>query len=61
VPIGHRRRRAEGRPLLIKKFEASVAAHFPPRQSALIQSLFTNPAKLDAASVNEFMSALVTS
>jgi 2-methylcitrate dehydratase len=60
VPIGHRRRRAEGRPLLIKKFEASVAAHFPTRQTALIQGLFANPLKLDAMSVNEFMSALVT-
>ena len=61
VPIGHRRRRAEGRPLLIKKFEASVAEHFPPKQAALIQGLFANPQKLDAMSVNEFISALVTS
>src|SRR6202047_4034843 len=61
VPIGHRRRRAEGRPLLVKKFETSVAAHFSPKQATLIQSLFANPAKLDATSVNEFMSALVTS
>jgi 2-methylcitrate dehydratase len=60
VPIGHRRRRAEGRPLLIRKFETSVAAHFPPKQAALIQNLFANPVKLDATSVNEFMSTLVT-
>jgi 2-methylcitrate dehydratase len=60
VPIGHRRRRAEGRPLLVQKFEAAVAAHFSPKQSALVQGLFINPAKLDAMSVNEFMSALVT-
>jgi 2-methylcitrate dehydratase len=61
VPIGHRRRRAEGRPLLVQKFESSVAAHFPPRRTALIQSLFADPAKLDATTVNEFMSALVVS
>jgi len=61
VPLGHRRRRAEGRPLLVQKFEAAVAAHFAPKQSVLIQTLFANPAKLDATSVNEFMSALVTS
>ena len=61
VPIGHRRRRVEGRPLLVQKFAASVAAHFSLKQSLLIQSLFTNPAKLDAMSVNEFISALVTS
>jgi 2-methylcitrate dehydratase len=60
VPIGHRQRRAAGRPLLVQKFEASVAAHFSPKQTLLIQSLFANPAKLDATSVNEFMSALVT-
>jgi 2-methylcitrate dehydratase len=61
VPIGHRRRRAEGRPLLVQKFESSVAAHFPPKRTALIQSLFADPAKLDATTVNEFMSALVVS
>src|SRR3984957_3658582 len=61
VPIGHRKRRAEGRPLLIKKFEASVAEHFPAKQAALIQGLFANPLKLDATSVNEFISTLVTS
>ena len=29
-PIGHRKRRDEGMPQLVKKFEASVAAHFGP-------------------------------
>src|ERR1700723_4592922 len=29
-PIGHRKRREEGMPVLVKKFEASVAAHFNP-------------------------------
>ena len=33
VPLGHRERRAEGIPVLVKKFEASVAAHFAPAQS----------------------------
>jgi 2-methylcitrate dehydratase len=60
VPIGHRRRRAEGRPLLAQKFASAVAAHFSPKQSLRIQTLFANPSKLDATSVNEFMSALVT-
>ena len=27
-PIGHRKRRAEGMPVLVQKFETSVAAHF---------------------------------
>ena len=29
-PIGHRRRRAEGMPLLMKKFEANLASRFAP-------------------------------
>jgi len=32
-PIGHRKRRAEGMPLLVGKFTASVDAHFAPRQA----------------------------
>jgi 2-methylcitrate dehydratase len=35
-PVGHRKRRAEGIPLLVKKFEASVADHFPSKQAAPI-------------------------
>ena len=31
-PIGHRKRREEGMPVLVKKFEASVAAHFSPKR-----------------------------
>jgi len=31
-PAGHRKRRAEGIPILVKKFEASVAEHFSPRR-----------------------------
>jgi 2-methylcitrate dehydratase len=30
VPLGHPKRRAEGIPALVKKFESSVAAHFAP-------------------------------
>ena len=29
-PIGHRRRRAEGMPLLVKKFETNLASRFAP-------------------------------
>jgi 2-methylcitrate dehydratase len=59
-PIGHRRRREEGLPLAAAKFDAAVAAHFPPRQSERIQALFADPAKLDGMAVNELMAALVT-
>jgi 2-methylcitrate dehydratase len=59
-PIGHRRRRAEGMPVLVKKFEASVDAHFGPKQAARIKALFAQPCPLDAMPVNELMAALVT-
>ena len=57
-PVGHRKRRAEGMPLLVQKFEASVAAHFPAKQTEAIKALFARQ-DLDAMPVNEFMAALV--
>lgn len=59
-PIGHRKRRTEGMPVLLKKFEASVAAHFEPRQAARITSLFADPARLDALPVSDLMGELAT-
>jgi 2-methylcitrate dehydratase len=59
VPAGHRRRRAEGLPLLVKKFEASVAAHFPPKQTEAIKRLFAARARLEQLPVQEFMAGLV--
>jgi len=59
-PIGHRKRRAEGMPVLVKKFEDSVAAHFNARQAQRIKALFAVPAELDALPVNELMAAMVT-
>jgi 2-methylcitrate dehydratase len=59
-PIGHRKRRAEGMPVLVKKFEASVDAHFTPKQAFSIKTLFAKREQLDAMPVNELMAALVT-
>ena len=42
-PVGHRKRRAEGMPLLVQKFEASVAAQFPERQTESIKALVRAP------------------
>ena len=58
-PIGHRKRRGEGIPLLTRKFAASVAGHFEPKQAAMIQERFADKAKLLATPVNEFAAALV--
>ena len=59
-PIGHRKRRAEGMPVLVKKFEASVDAHFSPKQAEKIKALFAKREQLDSMPVNELMAALVT-
>jgi 2-methylcitrate dehydratase len=57
-PLGHRRRRAEGLPLLRRKFQAAVAAHFSPAQAADIVQLFADRERLEAMPVSELMSAL---
>jgi 2-methylcitrate dehydratase len=59
-PIGHRKRRAEGMPVLVKKFEASVAAHFGPKQTDSIIAMFMDRRALAAMPVNEFVAGLVT-
>lgn len=59
VPIGHRQRRAEGIPLLLRKFEESIAAVFPKAQCAAIGAAFTDPASCDAMPVSDFMALFV--
>jgi 2-methylcitrate dehydratase len=59
-PIGHRKRREEGMPVLVKKFEASVDAHFKEKQAERVKALFASSAKLDAMSVSEFVAGMVT-
>ena len=59
-PIGHRKRRAAGMPVLVRKFEASVDSHFPARQAEKIKGLFSKRDPLDAMPVNELMAALVS-
>jgi 2-methylcitrate dehydratase len=58
-PIGHRKRRAEGMPVLVKKFEGSVAAHFTPKQTESIKALFADRARLEQMPVQEFVAGLV--
>lgn len=57
-PIGHRRRRAEGLPLLVTKFERNVASRFPARRAARILDLCLDGERLAATPVNEFMDFL---
>jgi 2-methylcitrate dehydratase len=53
-PIGHRRRRSEGFPLLIEKFERSLSLRFPDRQRAQILSLMLDHERLSQTSVVDF-------
>jgi 2-methylcitrate dehydratase len=58
-PLGHRRRRAEGIPLLIEKFKANLATRFPEDRIAAILNLFSNPQKLEDTPAHEFMNLFV--
>ena len=57
-PIGHRRRRAEGIPLLLAKFERNLATRFPPAQAERIFGLCMDAEALAATPVNEFQELL---
>ena len=58
-PIGHRRRRSEGIPPLIAKFENNLASRFPAAQAKRILDLCLDADALSATPVNEFMDLLV--
>jgi len=54
-PIGHRRRRKDGVPLLVEKFKTNLARRFPDRQRNAILALCQDAKKLQATPVNEFV------
>ena len=54
-PIGHRRRRDEGMPLLIEKFKRNLARRFAPAQQQRILDVVLDPARLDSMPVNEYV------
>lgn len=54
-PIGHRRRRAEGIPLLQAKFSRNIATRLSPRQCEKIMHVCEDQARLEAAPVHTFM------
>ncbi|GAB4176133.1 MAG: bifunctional 2-methylcitrate dehydratase/aconitate hydratase [Wenzhouxiangellaceae bacterium] len=53
-PVGHRRRREEGIPLLEQKFERAVRGHFGARQADAICESMHKPDALAEMSVHEF-------
>ena len=58
-PIGHRRRRAEGIPLLEEKFANNLATRFPAKQVGAILELCLDQERLEAMPVNEFVEMLI--
>jgi len=58
-PIGHKRRRKEGMPVLVEKFRTNLARRFPAKQSKLILDLFLDEKQLLNTPVNEFVDLMV--
>lgn len=54
-PIGHRRRRKDGIPLLIAKFEQNLHGRLPASRAEVILELCGDTEKLQATSVDDFM------
>jgi 2-methylcitrate dehydratase len=54
-PIGHRRRRSDGIPLLVDKFKSAVAAHFGTARAAEIGDLCSSQDELEKMPVPDFV------
>jgi 2-methylcitrate dehydratase len=58
-PIGHKRRRKEGMPVLVEKFKTNLARRFPAKQQKAILDLCNNANKLASTPVHEFVDMFV--
>jgi len=58
-PIGHRRRRKEGMPILVEKFKTNLARRFPARQQEAILEVCLDAGRLERTPVNEFVDLFV--
>ena len=54
-PIGHRKRRAEGIPVLLEKFEAALRGHLPNHQVEAILQATKDPETFDAMPVQKLL------
>jgi 2-methylcitrate dehydratase len=59
-PIGHKRRRKEGMPVLVEKFRTNLARRFPEKQRKAILDLCLDARRLEATPVNEFVDLMAT-
>jgi len=58
-PIGHRRRRKEGIPLLLAKFRVNLARRFAAKQQQTILDAIDDPKRLASLPVHEFVDLVV--
>ena len=58
-PIGHRRRRAEGTPLLVEKFRSHLALHFAAKQQQAILDASLDAGRLDSMLVHDYVGLYV--
>jgi 2-methylcitrate dehydratase len=58
-PIGHRRRRAEGIPLLMAKFEANLRSWLPPPAAERVLAAVADQGRLEQMAVQEFVGLFV--
>ena len=54
-PIGHKRRRKEGMPVLVEKFKTNLNRRFADKQQKAILALCEDAKKLESTPVNEFV------
>ena len=57
-PIGHRRRRKEGLPLLLAKFEKNLRGVLSSRKAEAVLAVCNEPARLEQTNVAQFMELL---
>ncbi|MCX4170910.1 MULTISPECIES: bifunctional 2-methylcitrate dehydratase/aconitate hydratase [Paraburkholderia] len=58
-PIGHKRRREDGIPLLVEKLKTNLARRFPVKQQLAILDVSLDQARLEAMPVNEYVDLYV--
>lgn len=58
-PIGHKRRREEGIPLLVEKFRTNLTRRFPDKQQRTILEASLSPSRLEAMPVHEYVDLYV--
>jgi 2-methylcitrate dehydratase len=58
-PVGHKRRRDEGLPLLVEKYRTNLARIFDAEQQARIEDLTLDYEKLSRTPVNEVLDLFV--